>query len=228
MATVKNVIALFDALYLKGRASFEDDTKIALLNLAKEEVWKILVGSQAQQNWFVDQSQSALPGQNDHFGLLAVNQREYVLPPNFHQMRVVEVVTTGKEHIKIDKSKIDSGGFRQQRASVASFQDQASYDIIGTAPGQMMFALFPPSALDLKLWYARHPVAWDAKTDLVDEFPANMHGFIAEWAVQRAALGVGDHKFVGFTKEWSERLERTLTTYDRDTSGVSTAEEFVA
>ena len=227
MADVQSVVTKFDALMGVGHDEFLVDKKIALLDMAKDEVWKILVGSSSQENWFVDFSQSDTPGQDDYFGPLSTSAREYTLPPDFHQMRSIEVTTTNKERIRFDKARLHDDEFRQERGSQQSFQNEVMFDIVGVSPGQLFLSLFPPSALALKLWYIRHPTVWAALGTSVDEFPASYHGFIAEWAVMRGILGLGDSRFVAFASEWSQRLERTLTTYNRDSSGVEVVRGFM-
>ena len=227
MADVSTVVTKFDALMGRGRDNFLPDTKVALLDMAKDEVWKILVGSSAQENWFVDFSQSTSSGQNDYFGPLSVSVREYFLPPDFHHLRTIEVTTTNKEHIRFNKGRMHDEGFRQERGNQQSFQNEVQFDIIGSSPGKMFLSLFPPSALELKLWYIQHPTTWASLGSSADEFPASYHGFIAEWAVVRGILGLGDSRFGAFASEWSQRLERTLTTYNRDSSGVEVVEGFL-
>lgn len=227
MADVQSVVTKFDALMGVGHDEFLSDKKIALLDMAKDEVWKVLVGSSAQENWFVDSSQSTSSGQNDYFAPLVVTAREFFLPPDFHQMRTVEVTTASKENIRFVKGRLHDEDFRRERASQQSFQNEVLFDIIGPAPGKLFLSLFAPSALALRLWYIQHPTAWAALGSSADEFPTSYHGFIAEWAVMRGILGLGDPRFQAFTMQWSERLERQLTTYNRDSSGVEVVEGFM-
>ena len=131
MADVQSVVNKYDALMGVGHDEFLADKKVALLDLGKDEVWKILVGSSSQENWFVGFSQSVASTQNDYFGPLSISAREYTLPPDYHQMRTIEVTSDGKERMRFDKARLHDDEFRRERGSRQSFQN----DVKGLGPG---------------------------------------------------------------------------------------------
>jgi hypothetical protein len=227
-STVRDIVTLFDALAGQGAKGSNPDTKITLLNSGKDEFWKILVGSNPQENWFLVESQSATPANDDYFPPLTASARSYALPPNFHQMRYIEVVDSGFKHLRFEKGNLDTGGFRQLRSqTTTSFDSEVLYDIVGTNPGSLLFALLPPSAMTLTLGYIRKPTKWAALTDTApDEFPESSHELIAEWAVKRTILGVGDRRFIDFEREWQERVARWMRVYRRDNTGPDVVEGF--
>lgn len=219
MATVQSVITKLDTLLLQGRDNFRIPTKIALLDQAKTEAWRVLAGSHGQANWFGHESQAITSTADDYFGPLSTAVRDYPLPNNFFQLRDIEVVTSGKEGIHFERSNVDDDRFQRERASQQAFTRRVLYALWGAQPGQIRFSLFPESVLELRLLYLREPTDWIAEGGTEpDEFPNVAHGFIAEWAATRAILGVGDRRFGAFKQEWMERLERVLSSFERDSS----------
>jgi len=227
MATVASLIDLFDGLALGRRGSFERDSKVALLNVAQIELWKILVGTDPQDNWFVQESQDTDSSAVDFFGPITTTSRDYPLPNNLHQMRAIEVTNTGLEGIRFTKARLDSGEFRQQRGSQLQFDTEALYDLYGVSPGRIIFSAFPKQTLNVKLWYARKPTAWTEATDVVDDYPFDTHSIIADYAVKRGLMGITDKAFYLFERAWAERVIRWLTTYRRDNTDVSVVDGFL-
>lgn len=222
MPTVEaGLVPLFDALAGDKRDTIKIDSKTALLNAAKTEVWKLYVGLRTEDNWWLQQSQNDDFGLDTFFPVLDTEIREYDLPNNFHQLRSTEIVTPEATSVVMRKSSITDPQFQIRRQDIASrpgFSD-IEYDLIGTDPGQMILAGFPTAVLDVRLWYIRKPTAWTTPAALIDEFPEGSYILMAEWAVQRHLLGLSSGKWKPFLETWNSSVGRWMLSLDRDTSG---------
>ena len=220
MATVGTVLDLLDSMIGKN-ASQLGDKKIAMLNAGKTEVWKIITGSTPEENWFGHESQSSSSGDADYFPLLSDGVREYTLPSNISQLRLIEPVTVGFTEIDFRKSNIEKEDFRRRRRDNVAMSDacEVLYDIWGVNPGRLIFAANPAASIEVKLWYIRNPTEWAARDDSVDEFPPTMHTLICEWAAARIGIGSDDKRAALFHAAWSERVTHQLRVYRRDISG---------
>lgn len=212
------MVTKFDVLGGKGARGFDPDQKIELLNMGKTELWKLLVGLNPQLNWFVKDSQASSSGADDYFAPLNTTTKDYALPPDFHQLRAIEVDTSGYTGVRFIKSNIDHPDFIWDKAKEnQQFGSEANYDIIGTNPGTFRLSLLPPAAITLILTYCYKPTEWTALSGTQpDEFPVSTHGLIADWAVKRGLLGIGDKRMADFDLEWEERVKRYLGIYRRD------------
>lgn len=219
MATLQDVVDLFRSIAAPERDELSIFRKhLPLLNAAQRAVWKILTSRKPMNNWFVVPSQSTTPANPDYFGPLAVGTREYALPSNFHQMRLIESITAGYEHTKFGKEPIDSPAFKETREFGAEtpFGIEVLYDIIGERPGKMMFASYPPAALQLRLWYVRTPTVLAAITDSLNDFPIEAPDLMARWAAGNFLLGSDFGKWADFERQWSTEVERSVFGDNRD------------
>lgn len=230
MATVQDVVDLFRSIAGPERDELSLFRKhLPLLNAAQRSVWKILTSRKPMNNPFVVSSQSATPSNPDYFGPLVVGTREYALPGNFHQLRLIECITDGYEHTKFRKEPIDSPAFKETRefGTGTPFGLESLYDIIGERPGKIMFAGYPPTALQLRLWYVRTPTVLVAITDSLNDFPIEGPDLMARWAAGNFLLGSDFGKWSDFERQWSTEVERSVFGDNRDNTAPTVVQGFL-
>ncbi|MCI0349003.1 MAG: hypothetical protein L0Z53_06215, partial [Acidobacteriales bacterium] len=135
--------------------AFSSADILEAVNEAKDEVWAIL--KDLKKNYFVVQSQSTTPGNEDFFDKLSTTVRDYVLPTRFREMRMIECITTGFEHLAFNEMDFASPEFQQERRESSltgvgvKGASEYMYAIVGN---KFSLAQFPEAAsLDLRLWF---------------------------------------------------------------------------
>lgn len=218
MATVATLIPIMDvSLYGKSK-DISTDVKIAALNQAKNEVWKVMVGADPQENWFVaSQSLSIVAG-----------TREYALAAGTHQLRQIEVATADYATIEFTKARLDDEEFRRLRALTgASSSSIIPYDVYGSPPGTLMLAVYPPAAMTLTVWYIALPAEWTALDTNIDQFPADTYNLICDWAVNKLLLSKSPEEWGQFMQQWDRDITRWMLTARRDNSEAEVVRGFM-
>lgn len=218
MATVATLIPIMDvSLYGKSK-DISNPIKIAALNQAKTEVWKVMVGADPQENWFLATANLSL----------TADTREYALTTGLHQLRQIEVTTSGYEYVEFVKGRLDDESFRRDRAATdASATSEILYDVYGSPPGTLMLARYPPTALTLKLWYIALPTEWTALDTNIDQFPADTYNLICDWAVNKLLLSKSPQEWGAFMQQWDRDVTRWMLTARRDNSEAETVRGFM-
>jgi hypothetical protein len=224
---VKDLLRLVQAIVPDLRDPAVLATKMPLVDAAVMATWRILTSRHSQHNWFVVSSQNTTPGQPDFFPQLTINQREYPLPPNFHQLRSVEVLTPGLEHTIFKKANIDYDEYRWDRTAGEFAGVVIQYDILGTNPGTFQLAKFLQQPMDVRLWYVKTAPVITAATDSLDDFPRIVLPSMAQYLAKAYTLGAHDERFGAYVSQWSEEVERLVFGEHRDNTQRETAMGFL-
>lgn len=230
MATLQDVLALFRSLVASTRDEMELFNKnLPLFNAGQRALWKILTSREPMSNWFVVSSQATTPTNPDYFGPLVLGTREYTLPTNFHHLRLIECVTSEYEHTKFIKGAMDSQSFKDVREYLSTdpWGAEILYDIIGVNPGKIMFAQYPPAALELKLWYGRTPTVLTARTDSLNDFPIEAPEMIAQWSAMKFLVGAQPADWRAFQVQWQADIEQMVFGESRDNTAPIVVEGFL-
>lgn len=208
-----------DGKYLVDRASeklggyanaVDPNVLLSLINEGKDEVWAILKDLRA--DWFVKSSQSATSTADDYFGLLATNTREYNLPADFHEMKFIEVLTSGYETLEFVYTDMTHSDFKDARRYATLNNDSSlsaslyHYDIVGQRT--FILAEYPIAVLELRLWYVR----WITDLELDTALTEVLHPYakrITDYAVRKQILSSQDASlWQAWRDEWSESVKR--------------------
>ncbi len=201
--------------------SIFDLDKIAALEEAKSQVWRLLVAS--DNGWFVVPSQKS-PGADDHFpDITQAAGRSYDLPPAFHQMYYVDVTTASKQDFKFLATQMRDSKYRGKRrtttaAAATSGEKEYYYDIVGANPAKLVLAEGLPTSevLAVTIFFVKILDRWTALTDSVDDMILPFMPVIATRAAQILAAGVGDQEMAGQLRaEWQEQRAEILAVSPR-------------
>ena len=231
---------VFELLGYKG--AFSEDQKVGRINKGKGEVWKVL--KQLKEGYFMEES--ALSGGLDNeFPALVTNTREYDLPKDLAELRLIEVTgPVSFEEWNFEKVGMNSPRWRETRitstsgGSTDTSQLDAGtilYDIVGpNASGRqrIVLASFPPAALTLTLWYTR--VVPDFSVPKIDA--ETLITFLAPYVsdiITYAGKSLLRLEDAGIDKEWEkewiENLRRTVSaSSDRSEADIEVVEDFGA
>ena len=201
--------------------SIEDLDKIAALEEAKSQVWRLLVAS--DNGWFVVPSQNS-PSADDHFpDITQAAGRIYDLPPAFHQMYYVDVTTASKQDFKFIAIQMRDSTYRKKRrttsaAAASSDEREYYYDIIGANPAKLVLAEGLPTSvvLAVTIFFVRILDRWTALADSVDDMILPFMPVVVTRAAQILAAGVGDKEMASDLRaEWQEQRAEILAITPR-------------
>lgn len=199
--------------------SIQDDVMFQFLNEGKNEIWMVL--KELKQDYFAAFTQNTDPTMGNYFAPLNPNTRDYVdaLPPDFHEMRFIEVTDLGYEDMRFSYRSISHPDFMEQRRAATNTPSQGIsstsiamfyYDIIGKRT--FMMASYPPIALHLTLWYIRI-IPDFGENDALDEILYPYSQKLALFATKRATLANQDEQlFAAWKDEWKESIGRIATS----------------
>lgn len=225
--TVKDLFRLVGAMLPDLRDAASLQSKLPLADAAVMATWRILTSRHTQHNWFVVASQSGTPGQADTFPLLVTGQRDYPLPPNFHQIRAIEVLTAGLENTVFKKSNIDRSEYQWDRQAAEFAGVTILYDILGVNPGTFQLSKQVQSTMDVRLWYVKVAPIITAFTDSLDDFPRITLPSMAQYLTKAHSLGMQDSRFPAFVQQWTDEIERMVFGEQRDNTDRQTAVGFL-
>ncbi|KKM84949.1 hypothetical protein LCGC14_1294000 [marine sediment metagenome] len=240
--TIVQLLARLDLELLGFKGAFSEDQKVTRINKAKDEVWKVL--KQLKEGYFMEES-ALTGGLDNEFAAMVVGTREYDLPKDLAELRLIEVTgPTGYEEWNFIKVGMNSPRWREARmastvygAGGTSQIDAGTilYDIVGpNASGRqrIVLASFPPVALELKLWYTRIVPDFTvpkAAAETLITFLAPYVGAILTYAV-KSLLRLEDAGIAReWEREWLEDLRRTVSaSSDRSEADIEVVEDFGA
>lgn len=225
--TVSDLLDLLSAIVPDLRGPIALPSKLPLINSAVIAGWKIITSRHTQHNWFMGSSQATDNSQANFFSQFITSQREYPLPPNFHQLRKLEIVDDQFKFVVFSKAGIDEPEFRADRESAEMFQASCLYDLYGTNPGSIMLAKFPPATLTPLMWYIRKPTKIATFSDSLDDFPPEILPMMAEYLAKAHVLGMQDSRFSQFAVQWASEAEQFVFGEHRDNSDRSVARGFM-
>lgn len=195
----------------------DSSSMLRLLNEGKNEVWMILKSLRA--DWFIKSSQNQDSTQNDFFGPMAMNTREYTLPVDFQEMKFIEVLDVGFEDVAFVYRDMASAQWKELRRSSTNQPSgtQANleyhYDIVGKRT--LILAENPEANFqNVKLWYVRIIPDFGAN-DTIDEIIYPYVSKIAIYAAKTMMLPLQDEPmYDAWLKEWKEAVMRIAGSAD--------------
>lgn len=193
--TVADAIRRVNFRLRSHAAAIPKADKIAAIDEAQHELWRLLVLS--DRGWFVVQSQSDTPADDDYFPDLTNGTKEYDLPPNFFQMYYVQA-SGGAADYWLNFEPMSGKDFKDNRrktSNVSSTEKQYYYDVVGHDPRRLVMAEDIPSAvspLGVTLFYVKFLDRLTAETDSIDTVLWPFIGAAADYAAACLAGGVGD------------------------------------
>lgn len=207
------------------------DQLLAFLNQGKDEVWAVI--KSMELDYFTDSSQDTDSTQDNFFVDLSPTVREYDLPKNLREIRLIECLTPGFEDRRYVYRDISHPDFKNARlesdalgsnSGLQEFSDNIFYTVFGN---QLVFADFPFSARQLKIWY----IASIDDID-VDTFPAILFPFsrkIVDYAAKKAVLSAQNVEMtMAWKSEWSESVKIiALSIGQRQTTDAEFIADFI-
>jgi hypothetical protein len=119
------------------------------------EVWTILKNARA--DYFVTSSQNTDATADNYFPLLSTTAREYDLPVDFAELKLIEIQDSGYESTEFVYRDMSSQEFKDARrdetANPSRNVGTYLYDIVGKRT--FILAQFPRYAFDATIWYVR-------------------------------------------------------------------------
>jgi len=204
--------------------AFDANSLLSFINEGHAEVWAIL--KTLDDDYFVEDSQATTSTDDDYLAALTTATREYNLPANVRDIRLIEVtLPAGYEEIRFEYRKMSDPEFIAARKFAAAqgagtgTQDGVYfYTIVGKRT--LMLAQYPEAAFTLKIWYVR---SLD-DIDFVTEVSEILHPYskkIVTFALERALKTLQDE---ALSREWLDAWRSDVTTLvmaatPRDTSG---------
>lgn len=168
-----------------GAVSASPDLLDFAIKEAASKVWSLIKG--LKENYFVGYSQSVTTTADDYFPVLSTTVREYNLPPDFAEMRYIEVLTSGYEYVRFvyrPMHHVDFQDARRGATQQSSFYsaDTYWYDIVGKRT--MVLAQYPEANMTLRIWYVKELAPILTNGDLSDvfyPFALKMASYAARW-----------------------------------------------
>lgn len=206
------------------------DQLLAFLNNGKDEVWSIV--KSMEFDYFTDATQDTDSTQDDFLVDLNPTTREYALPKNLREIRFVEALTVGfqtRRYVYRDISHVDFRNARLESDSLGSnsglqeFSSKIFYTVFGN---QLIFADYPDSNIQLKIWYIA------AIDDIgVGDVPAILFPFsrkIVDYAAKKASLSAQNMEMLaGWKDDWAESVRTiALSVGPRSQSDAQFVEDF--
>jgi hypothetical protein len=193
--------------------------KLRRLNEGKDRVWEII--RQDKKDYFIQSSQATTAADDNYFATLTTTEREFDLPDDFQEMKLIEVTTSGYEDREFIEKPLAHPDFQAARrtataqgSSQPSSIDTYMYAIVGKKT--MMFAQYLEAALTLKLWYVRSIPDFEL-AETIDEILFPYSKKIAEYAAKRILAKLQDEpQSMLWDKEWRESVQSLVAnTSDR-------------
>lgn len=209
--------------------SLDTEVLMSHINEGKDEVWGLLKSLDDQ--YFVVQSQATTSTADYYFSSLSTALREYTLPSDFREVKLIEVTTSGYTDVRFVYRDAHHPDFAEARraANYDNTPSNSSCVYYYTIYGKSTFALanYPEAAITLRLWYVRALADYEA-ADTVDEILLSFAKKIAEYAAMKVMLLQQDQpQFEEWQKVWRQDILSIATSANnRNQSDIETAVEF--
>lgn len=175
----------------EATASFWSDTELYnFINRAKDKVWievRKLKADFFVKNLDTDDGSVTLHGESFDTSTLAISVggTEITLPHDFHEMKYIEVTTSGYEDVRFYHRDITHPDFRAKRALT---DNQTPTHFYFDVYGERTLIYTPKSsvALNLRIFYVFKPADVDGSTSL--DMPDPLYLAVEEYATTRAQL----------------------------------------
>lgn len=209
--------------------SLDTDVLMSHINEGKDEVWALLKSLDDQ--YFVVRSQATVAANDYYFAPLTTGAREYTLPSDFREVKLIEVTTSGYTDVRFVYRDAHHPDFAEARRG-ANYSNAANGSCgiyYYTIYGKSTFALanYPEAAMTLVLWYVRALADYEA-ADTVDEILFSFAKKIAEYAAMKVMLVQQDQsQFEEWQKVWRQDVLSVATAANhRNQSDIVCAQEF--
>lgn len=212
--------------------AFEAKDLLNYINEGKDAVWAILKAT--REDYIMGSSQNTDDTKDNYFADLTTTTREFVLPADLIQLKMIEVLTSGFNEVEFEQQDMASEEFKEARRSNVGSSPGGSrttyfFDIIVlNGDNTLILAQFPETNFNLKLWYVRSIPYIDVSSP-VDGVLYPYAVKIAAFAAKRAMLPLQDKAmWVAWQKEWEDDARRIeVSAQLRDISTRKVTEDFL-
>ena len=212
----------------ENTASFWTDTQlIAYINQAQEMVWSRVKSLKDDyfdvQRSSTDGSVTILGESYDTSGFaIAASTTSYTLPPDMDELKLIEVLTTGYEHVRFTFADMTAPTFR---AALAQVDAQEPTGFLCDLIGERTWIVAPKAnrALDLKLTYTPILGTLTATTDTL-QVPNPLWLAVVDYAKARAQRKDREPSFLMWEQAAEGHLARFFASHARQTQDVEVAE----
>lgn len=190
--------------------AFTVEILMGFVNDGLQEVWSLL--RSLDLDYTTDSSQTAIPTDDNFLQTLTTSQREYDLPKNLREIRMIECTTPGFEVLEFELRAVNNQEFQEvRRQATANGAGSGSntgiyhYAVVGK---QFLFAEYPEAALSLKVWYVRAINGIDVNdslTDIIIPFSRK----IIDYAAMKATLSARNEVI---SDAWSQVWKNSVKT----------------
>lgn len=210
MATpVSYLVQLANSMTVFYNKQFTDQ-QLVLLEEAKWEVWKILIGYNRRSNWFVKRGTAFDISKDDD---------EYTLPADCYQLRKLVPANESDRFYWFYREDEEADRFQTAERVPSVNLVEIPYTVIGEEPGKLVLASTPIGTVSVVPWYVYKPTAWALKTDPIDQMPRSTWLPIARYAATMYRLGAGNPAWSDFRVAWSDEINRMVNTDARVQDG---------
>jgi len=211
--------------------AFDPESLLAFVNEGKDEIWAIMKA--VREDYFLHKSQNTTSTDDDYFADLTIANREFVLPNDFHQLKAIEVLNTGKNEVEFAYRDWANPEFQEARRTSTSNAiggQRTTYFFTIGGKDQFIMAQFPEIAFNLQIWYIRSlpDLDMDGQTKL-DEIMHPFSNKIALFAAKRAMLPLQDVRmWQAWRDEWKQAIHRIeVSASQRDISTRKVAQDWL-
>lgn len=203
---------------------FNTDQLMRFVNDGLSEVWAVL--RSLDLDYFMDSTQTTASTDEDYFGVLTTSAREYALPADCRDIRLIECTTAGYEGLNFVRRDISDEEFKiVRRGATANLGGDGLADvdhILYAVTGQntLMFAQYPPAAITLKIWYVKSLPMLDVDQVLTEVlYPFSRK--IVDYATEKALLSTRNAEMAAAWKQsWVDSIKMlAISSGPRDSTG---------
>ncbi len=212
--------------------AFEAEDLLDYINEGKDAVWAILKAT--REDYVMGASQNTDNTKDNYFADLITTAREFTLPADLIQLKMIEVITSGFNEVEFEQQDMASEEFKEARRSNVGSSPGGSrttyfFDIIVlNGVNTFILAQFPETTFALRLFYIRS-IPYIDVNDEADGiiFPYSVQ--IATFAAKRAMLPLQDKAMrLAWQDEWAEAARRIEVSAElRDISTRKVTEDFL-
>lgn len=208
--TGQYLIDLTNDLLAGFQNAIDSRALLSYLNMGKDELWSVT--KELHDEYFQVFSQSTSSTSDFYFPALSTTTRQYTLPADLRSIEYIECTTPSFQGVEFRYAKSNSPEFREQRKQSNELGGPDTnnntqiyyYTIAGK--DQFTMAAYPPTSLNITLWYTRALPDFEA-SDTIAEILCPFSKKLAEYAAKKAMIGTQDPTQFGvWSKEWRDSL----------------------
>lgn len=212
MATLQSLIDIWriKAGGYRDALPGQEADQIKLLNAAKEKVWQHIVAAGRANggngNWFIKSATVAV----------STGERDKDLATDFHDMLMVESLTSGWEGVKFEGTDFYKTAWRDSRRTAGNADATVTprfYVVAGDYQAKILLDRAPNANIVLTYWYTSILPEWTADTDVIDRILRPYQDAIVNLAAMMNAMSRHDAAIAGLWKSlWDEDKALILGT----------------